>query len=198
VNRFTVSYNELIGGFESFHSYTPTHYFNDVYGNVHSPDSSASPTTGLYHVHGKGTYGHYYGEYADSTVTYVVNKDPLLNKKFNNIEYETRIGADSLISSTDTDRLLTTTKMHFWTDYQNNAERTVIIHPSAITVPATQIKVRRRFSEWRAAIPTLLESGRPTRLFDRHLFSKMIYTNDVNDDRYVLTRVVTHYQEASY
>jgi len=191
--RFTVSYSELFQVFESFHSYTPNSYIIDPFLNVHSYDPT---TVGDYYVHGQGNYGQYYGDYYDSYVTFVSNDQPFINKQFNNVEFDTRVGADDLSSSTDTYRQETISKLQFWTEFQTTNERTIVIHPTE-EADGTELKARHRFSKWRTYIPRVTDSGRETRLMDKYLFVKSSFTNNA-DKRFVLNHFITHYLSAIY
>lgn len=191
---WTVSFNELTESFESFHSFVPRMYLTDSHGNLHSENPAA---LGAFYCHNKGNYGHFYGTYYDSTVTYLVTEHPTINKKFANLEIDYRLGIDDLASSTDTNRLTNTlTKIKFWDDYQTTDDLAVVNYPSPAT-PASQIQGRQKFGLWRFIIPTVAESTRPTRFFDKHLFTKLTYTNTSADKRLVINNAITHYQDAS-
>lgn len=194
-NDFTVSYNELIDSFESFHTYKPQIYLNDPHGNLHSENPAS---LGSFYVHDKGNYGLFYGTYAASYITYLVSAEPLLNKKFTNVEMDWRIGITDLSSSTDTRRLThAISKIKFWNDYQTTNDLDTVIYPTA-AVAGTSVQIRQKFGVWRLAIPSIIVSTKYTRLFDKHMFTKVTYTNDANNYRFVLNNATTYYQPAQY
>lgn len=196
---WTVSFNELTETFESFHTFVPRYYLTDNYGNLHSEDPSV---LGTYYAHGKGNYGKYYNnDYVASTITYLNNDKPTITKKFTNIELDYRIGAISLQSATDTYRADMISKIKFWNDYQTTIDLPVVIYSTPPT-PGTNIGTRQRFGLWRIALP-LSATNSPTndaatinsRFYDKHLFTKLTYTNTSSNKRFVLNNAITYYQD---
>ena len=82
-DEFTISYNELLQAFESFYSFKPQQYlkFDDF---IYSTDPSDKS---LCYLHNAGNYGEFYGNYYDSEIEILVNKDPYRVKAFTNLEY---------------------------------------------------------------------------------------------------------------
>jgi len=195
--KWTVSYNENTKSFISFHTYTPSIYILDPYGNLHSEDPS---TLGTFYCHNKGDYGKYYGSYANSYITSLVGGKT--DKKFANISFNVDIGKTSLSSATNTYRVSDTiSKLQFWNSYQTTADLTTVVYPTAPS--AEQIQLRNKFANWRTIIPIASTNSptndaatRNTRFFDKHLFVKMTYTNSSNNRRCVLSDLTVYYQDA--
>lgn len=82
-DEFTISYNELLQGFESFYSFKPRLYMKlDEF--IYSTDPSNLHKG---YLHNSGDYGKFYDAVFDSEIETVVNKDPLRVKAFTNVEY---------------------------------------------------------------------------------------------------------------
>lgn len=73
---------------------------------------------------------------------------------------------------------------------------------SPIPTSGTNIQTRQKFGLWRFAIP-IAETNSPTddsatrntRFFDKHLFTKLTYTNTSLNKRFVLNNTITYYQD---
>jgi hypothetical protein len=79
---FTLAYNEMLDNFTSFYSFKPKMYISDG-KNIFTNSGNS-----LY-VQSEGEYGNYYGTIYKSSIKYIVNKDSLITKTYDNIIFNT-------------------------------------------------------------------------------------------------------------
>ncbi len=135
---FTIAYNELADCFTSFYSFKPPIYLTNRQIYL-SPSDSASNAI---YVHSKGGYSTFYGITYPSTLTTIVNENPLQTKVFDNQVFETEaigmLGSDPVNINNS---IFSTIRMY--NDYQNTDFQTLL----------TDVTVKRRERSFNIAIP---------------------------------------------
>ncbi len=117
---FTIAYNELADCFTSFYSFKPTIYLTNRQIYL-SPSDSASNS--LY-VHSRGSYSSFYGTIYPSTLTTIVNENPLQTKVYDNQVFETEaINTTSNTPININNSIFNTIRMY--NDYQNTDFQTL-------------------------------------------------------------------------
>lgn len=110
-SSFTVSYNELVKAFVSFHDFKPSMYIYDGF-SMFTPNK-ANPSQ-LW-IHNRPNYGSYYGTIFDSIIGIVINPHSQVNKVFDNVSFYSEV-LDGNIDQ----QLETFSRIRFYTDYQNS------------------------------------------------------------------------------
>lgn len=170
----TISFNELIGSFESLYSYKPALYHN------HRGRMLSCPLGNSLYEHGQGDYGDFYGTKYASTITHLLSVDPYFTKMFTNHEF------DSQVTDSSGDIYNETFDMYrAWNSYQDTGN-TTLSQPSPM---------RRIFRNWRIGIPFAADSR--ARMADRHLYAKLSFTNNANK-RLIAHDLVTWYSLRKY
>ncbi|MBU0777815.1 hypothetical protein KKF82_06115 [Patescibacteria group bacterium] len=180
---FTISYNELLQAFESFHSFTP-----DLYMSHKGRTFSLYNSKNIY-VHNKGDYNTFYGAYQDSSVTLLLSPVPEINKVFTNMEFDTLV-ANATTGVEITPRQ-TVKSIRVWNEYQDSG-----------TINLTSgTNVVDRLRKWRLQIPRSV-SGTTGRIRDKYVFVTLTLTQDPTipfipqaDHRVVLYDVITWYMK---
>jgi len=132
--NITLSYNEMLGAFESFYDYHPKMYLE--YGRRLFSVDPNNPNA-LYQ-HNAGTPGEFYGIKSTSELHTIFTQPADVNKIWNNIAFVNEAydanGNDLYNETFDT--------MQFKNNYQDTGEITI-----------TSDNMKRRMRTWRAAIP---------------------------------------------
>lgn len=196
---FTVSYNELLGVFESLYDYQPSIYVKTFENRILSVDATVGGNLEDMYLHDAGDYGDYYGVKSSSFVTFIANDKPLVNKIFSNVEFNSRVSLVSPYSPTDTYYDETINFVQMYNDYQDTGELTVVQDASGDVQPSSPLEIKRRHRKWRFAIPRDDDplSTRSTRFSSTYLFIKFKYTNNA-DKKFTLDDVLTYYYTAAY
>ena len=121
---FTLSFNEKLKAFESFHTYRTGNFlsFDD---KLLSVSSEGNRNNG--YIQEEGNYGLFYDNYFPSDITLIVIPNPDLISKFTNIEYysEITINRENVVGDT-LDTILV------WNNHQNTGEVTLTVGTLAI------------------------------------------------------------------
>lgn len=165
---FTLSYNELMDGYESFYDYTPGLY-------IGFDNKVLSPYNNEVHIHDRGNYAEYYGTVHDSYVTMIVNAEYDLAKIFNNIEFNTE--CKSILHTDIFDE--TVSGIRVWNDYQNSGFISLVPDDN----------IRRRMRQWWTLFPRSLDGSR---MRGQHSFLQLFFDN-TNNRRFVLHPVNTFF-----
>ena len=180
---FTISYNELLQAFESFHSFTPDLYMSHK-GRVFSLYNNKK-----IYVHNKGNYNTFYGTYQDSSVTLLLSPVPEINKVFTNMEFDTLV-ANATTGVEITPRQ-TVKSIRVWNEYQD----------SGVIGLTSGVNVIDRLRKWRLQIPRSA-IGTTGRIRDKYVFVTLTLTQDPTipfipqaDHRVVLYDVITWYMK---
>ena len=191
-HQFTLGYSEVVRSFESFYSYYPSIYIKTFDNKILTVETLSNNNYGVY-MQDVGNYGEYYNSYYSSTLNFVVNEDPLLNKQFASIEFPFRstklevkpgIGVEDLYS----EELDTIDHIIFANNYQTTENLSVV----QTTPSEGDIYTEQRFRKWRIALPRVESNGRRARIADTYLSVRMEYEN--NDNRKIIFEdVITYY-----
>jgi len=120
-NSFTIAYNELADCFTSFYSFTPTIYLSNRQIYL-SPSNSVSNAI---YVHSKGSYSKFYNTVYPSTLTTIVNENPIQTKVFDNQVFETQaINTSGSNPVNINDSIFNSIRMY--NDYQNTDFQTLV------------------------------------------------------------------------
>ena len=173
--NFTVSYNEMMGAFESFYSFVPNMYLNTGRRILSTDPQNQNES----YVHNDGVYGNFYNTTYPSHLTLVVSPDALLPKLFTNIEYNSEID----INDIDQKHNETLTSLEIWNDYQTTGIIPLIVGTN----------VKRRMRHWRHTIGRDINSvGSKARMRDYSVYIKVSYDNN-NNKRLVLHDIIVSY-----
>ena len=149
----TIKFNELLNGFTSFCSYTPSMY-------IQRNDSifTLREGTGEFWVHGTSPYSNYYGTAYTPYITLISNPSPLVAKTFDSYSF------DSIYDSPDDlDTILESIEV--WNSYQNSG-----------VVPITSSNLKRRFRTWNLNVPR--QENTRNRFVSNYLYSKFIFSSN--------------------
>lgn len=122
---WTISYSFLSNSWVSWHSYLPNFYFNDS-NNFYSSMTN-SPKIWR---HDKYNYQNYYGNKFEHIIEYVLNKDSMITKTLDNIEY---ISKFELLDS----------NRNYWIDKDYNTFDNILIYNSYQSSDIRPIKIKR-------------------------------------------------------
>ena len=181
---FTISYNEALGSFESFHSYKPNLYLR-ANGRILSVDKSSPDTA---YLHDSGAKGQYYDKPVEpSYITLLISPNVDIPKIFNNIEYNSEIFLkDANGDYTISQHLETLSSLEYYNDYQSSGVIPLIV--------GTDIK--RRMRHWRhTMIRDQSSTNQRARFRDYCVYLKLSFDNN-NDKRLVLHDIITSYTPA--
>jgi len=133
--EYTVSYNELLDGFESSYDFHPKLYLSTGRKLL-----SIDPTgfNNEIYQHNEGNYCEFYGDKYRSSITYLINAGNHLNKQWNNLSWITDVYNNNQDVPDDTFNFLRVSN-----NYQDTQQIT-------LTSPE---RIRRRFRFWRTAVP---------------------------------------------
>jgi hypothetical protein len=172
----TVSYNELIDGFESFYDYEPKLYIST--GRKLLSVSPNDNSTVYQHDEGSA-YGVYYGnDPVASTIEFIINGGNEVNKRWDNLEWLSEVwNGTTNISETYG-------KLRITNEYQDTGSIT-------LNEPDT---VKRRFRTWRHGITRdVLVPGEEPRIRNPWIRLKLEYAN-TDGYRFVGHDMTTHFQ----
>jgi len=167
-NGTTVSYNELLQGFESFHDYKPRIYVNTKRRVL----SESTNDNQEIHEHNIGECGTYYNEQFASELTIVLNPTVDYATVFHNIELSSEVSIDDVDQANST-----LSSMEFWNNYQSTGKIPLVVNTN----------IKRRMRKWRAQIPR----DNKARLRSTFVFLKVRFENNSNK-RLVLHDIITY------
>jgi hypothetical protein len=134
-NKYTFVYDDRIGAFTSFMSFTPKIYFTDGY-KIFSTDPD---DLSRIYIHDSGKYCNFYFKTYDSSINVVSNESPLTTKVFDNLVYDSQaIDANGVNYNDDTWNTI-----RIYNDYQNTDYQ--------LLIPGANIKRKER--SWQLAVP---------------------------------------------
>lgn len=138
-NQFTISFNEQLDCFESFHDFYPSMYINDEQIII---TRNPSAVYSLY-IHDISNYGIYYGTTYDSTIQFLINDQSTKTKVFDNITIE----SESILRTTgvaDIDQTNDTwNSIRCYNSYQNTDYQTLTLNTN----------ITRKERSWNLQIP---------------------------------------------
>lgn len=199
LHDLTISYNEKVGAFNSFYSFTPTLYFNNR-KQLWSPDPSN--VNNLY-IHNIGNYSEFYDTVYPSTVKLLVNPNTKYSKIYNNFIWNTESIQDNNLADYTTqvnNAIDTFDQIRIYNDYQNT---------DFVTIDPISIKnVKRIERQWNLQVPrnkVLYTTNATTNIFtdigtklfgerirDKYAKVDLVYNNVLNN-RFVFNSFETKY-----
>lgn len=182
----TVSFNEMLNAFESFHSYKPCMYLqlDDCVLMLNCDTDMRNEGW----VSESGNPGRFFGTYHDASITLVVNSDPMISKVVSNVMYIADVTQSDLDIFSETFN-----SARVWNGHQNTGEFTL-----------DSLTARRLGRMWRFAVPrnssVVQYSGTTTndrsRLVDAYAFIQLIYNH--SGKKISLREIVTNYYPVKY
>lgn len=173
----TISYNELMNGFESFYSFLPCVYLSTG-RKLLSVDAKTSANRSKVYQHDKGNYGSFYDITYDSNVTLCINAENEFTKEFNNVTWYSECYDNNLI------------------DVPNETFNTIRVFNDHQTTGIIQLfpdKVKRFFRYWRHAILRDINSPQQRARIRNPWVLLELNKYNTNSNRFVCHDVNTHY-----
>lgn len=135
----TFVFSEPLGKFTSFYSFLPALYSNHNRNLFSAPLSTDAD---ILYIHNEGNYGEWYNQVDDTSISFIVNTGPLLNKILRFIEYNCTVKDEdgNVIQSAGLN------KIRIENDYQDSQE-----------IAIDQV---HRFRKFRVKLPRDAEGGR--------------------------------------
>ena len=173
----TISYNELLEGFESFYDFFPSMYLNM---RKRFLSLSTESTFSKVYTHNVGTRNIFYGAVYPSTVTFRVNENSDFVKTFDNFQLNSEVILNNIQLAE------TVSRMSITNDYQN--------------FPEQNVNFVQKIRSWRLAIPrdeTNLALTIKPRISDKYIDVKFSYNPLGLDKTFRLHDVLTEYSMRS-
>ena len=182
---FTISYNLLQQGFESFHSIQP-----ELYLKLNNRLLIANEGQG-YQVF-KGERGFFYDIYQPSYITVVTNENPNKFKIFDNISFFSEVYDSNNVNLTNQ----SINKIQCSNDYQDTGEVSLTVSNYSLYTDPTN-KIKRFDREWKLDVPRDINTPAYTsiqaRMKDYYLKTKLIFNNN-NNKKFILQDILTTYR----
>ena len=182
---FTISYNLLQQGFESFHSIQP-----ELYLKLNNRLLIANEGQG-YQVF-KGERGFFYDVYQSSYITVVTNENPNKFKIFDNISFFSEVYDSNNVNLTNQ----SINKVQCSNDYQDTGEVSLTVSNYSLYTDPTN-KIKRFDREWKLDVPRDINTPAYTsiqaRMKDYYLKTKLIFNNN-NNKKFILQDIFTTYR----
>jgi hypothetical protein len=180
-NEFTISYNELLRAFESFHSFHPYFYLNTKRKLISLTEDENSIIDDVY-LHNSNIRNVYYEQYHPSKIKFRVNESGIaeMSKIFDNFAFVTELyqGGNNLNQTFD--------HIQCTNDYQDTGFLPV------------QPRIRQFIRDWRMAVP--FDNTNPTlrikpRMVDKYMDVELTYDkiDPTVDRKFLLHDVKTTY-----
>lgn len=169
----TLVFSEAINKFTSFYSFLPSLYVNHNRNLFSTPLSTDIDNI---YIHNKGNYGEWYENVEDTSISFIVNSGPLLNKILRFIEYNGTVKDedDNIIQSAGLN------KIRIENDYQDSQE--------------IEIDQTHRFRKFRIKLPRDEQGGRFRGTFFK---VSLFFDNSVNLSL-TLQRVMSFFDIQTY
>jgi hypothetical protein len=191
----TLSYNLFTNTYEAFFDFAPTLYLSACDRVL--AVSNETTGRGLIYKLNDGDYGKYFGSstYKDTTVQFLVNKNPENVKIFNNLDYNSFIEINGVEVFTG-NIPNTLTSIQVTNDNQDTGLCNLFIFGNTGTPGTTDVITRRRFRTWHLKFPRsiAMKTGDRTdaRLHGQYILVTLKFTNNGNK-RLILHDVTTHF-----
>ena len=173
----TISYNELLEGFESFYDFFPSMYLNMRKRFISlAPTNTFSKT----YIHNIGTRNIFYDAVYPSSITFRVNENSDFVKTFDNFQLNTEVILNNIQLAE------TVSRMSITNDYQN--------------FPEQNVNFVQKIRSWRLAIPRDETNPALTikpRISDKYIDVKFSYNPLGLDKTFRLHDVLTEYSMRS-
>jgi hypothetical protein len=177
----SLCFNEQLGFFEGFYSYEgcPWRFNsgNDFLSVKGRMTENEVPVVDLYVDHvGRG--GRFFGEYKPSSITYLLNPDPLVDKVWDTIEYRGhRFGVDGKQLPART-----VDWVEVWNDYQHNSlSYASLLGCGPGLLPSMMHLGHHKFQAWNIPFPR--QGGSLNRMRSPWAYLKLTFDNDETVER---------------
>jgi hypothetical protein len=182
LNGFTLSYNEMMNAFESFHDYKPNIY---LHTGRRLLSVNSFTNDGEVFEHDVDDYGKFYNDYYNSKITLILAPGADIIKVFDNIEYNAEISIDDIDAPNEALK-----QMRFYNDYQDTG-----------IIPLTLgTNVIRRMRKYRSTIPrdaTDPAASPKPRMRDSYIFLELEFENNADNRRLVLHDIEVSFRPAN-
>ena len=182
LNGFTLSYNEMMNAFESFHDYKPNIY---LHTGRRLLSVNSFTNEGEVFEHDVDDYGKFYNDYYNSKITLILAPGADIIKVFDNIEYNAEISIDDIDAPNEALK-----QMRFYNDYQDTG-----------IIPLTLgTNVIRRMRKYRSTIPrdaTDPAASPKPRMRDSYIFLELEFENNADNRRLVLHDIEVSFRPAN-
>lgn len=198
--NITLSYNLLLGVYESFYDYAPSLYLT-------AGEKLIAVDNVIYnrnYIYMHGIYfnkSNYYGRmYPDTVIKFITNKNPDNLKVFHAIEYNsviTDVNGDEIRDVLGNYKTLTMFRM--LNDYQTTGFKLLVVEDSlgSNSDDPSKLNVRKRFRNWRFKIPRgekiNPEDTGEMRIKSQYAFIEFRYTNILNGSKLLLHDITTYF-----
>lgn len=186
----TLSFSEQTQSYTSFYSYIPRLYITDKYIII-SPNPI---TSNKLYVHDYGQYGRFYDNYYNSSIKFLTNEHPEINKTFNNLILQTEV----LINNVDTASGLTPIQETInQIQYSNDYQTTSLLNLTS------GVDIKRKFRTWRTQIgraniqSEIVDVSLFGRMRDKYMYTEAIFLNN-NNKRFILHDSIIGYTLSPY
>ena len=183
-DKFTLSYSELTNTFVSYHSYTPSLYFNNSRYMFMCPQGTNNSTIWIY---GFGDFGNYFGNIFNTDITILSNHAPDSNKIFYNLYYRMEGYDDQGLN----DETVNFSSYQAYTDNQSTGTVQML----------SNRHVDKHMRYWRVGLDRnnngTSARQQKERLTNSWMFVKLNYSNDSNKN-FRLHNTITNFSVANY
>lgn len=153
---FTFTFDESLNCFTSFASYKPKVYITDGYKIL---STNPNKLDDMY-MHDVGNYSKFYGTLYSSSFKMIVNDNPIVNKVYDNIMYDSQCMVFNIPTQTYTNiNDNTWNYIQVYDDYQNTDKQSLVY----------DVNIKRKERTWNLAIPrnrVLYLSSNSPNIFD--------------------------------
>ena len=165
-DSFEIVYSHLNEAFHYFYNFTSNQYINNR-NNVYSLDS----TQRSIYKHKVGNFGQYYGEYKNSSITFIVNPSHL-NSVFDTLQFNSNVkisGVDQFLNGV--------THIRVFNEHQDTG--------------LVAIDSKRKFREWKVNIPR--EQNSRNRIMSQYIYVTLMFDN-ANNSSFNLQNVIVNFR----
>jgi hypothetical protein len=169
---FTISFNEAIDQFISYHDYFPSMYISrgDNFITTH-------PDINKIYQQNNGEYNNFYGETFKSTVTLMINPEADMDTVFDNIMFKSEVYINDIDQPEQT-----LTALRLYNEYQDSG-----IIPLEL---GRNKNLRRKFRDWNAILPR--NNGTRERIRNPWIYLTLEFDNTTNK-KLILHDIVVSY-----
>lgn len=171
-NPFTISYNEAMQQFISFHDYIPSMYISkgDNFITTH-------PDINKIYQQGDGYYNNFYGQSFKSTITLMINPESDMDTVFDNIMFKSEVYINDIDQPAST-----LTALRLYNEHQDSGIIPLVF--------GRDKNLRRKFRDWNAILPR--NQGTRERIRNPWVYLTLEFDNTTNK-KLILHDIVVSY-----
>lgn len=171
-NPFTISFNEAIQQFISFHNYIPSMYISkgDNFITTH-------PDINKIYQQNNGEYNNFYGDNSKSTITLMINPEADMDTVFDNIMFKSEVYINDIDQPAST-----LTALRLYNEYQDSGIVPLVF--------GRDKNLRRKFRDWNAILPR--NQGTRERIRNPWVYLTLEFNNTTNK-KLILHDIVVSY-----